>query len=145
MQNSHSDRSDCPIACGLDLIGDRWTLIIVRDMIYGNIHEFKDFKKSKEKISTNILSDRLKLLYSNELIDYVFHPEDKKRKLYYLTKNGKALIYILIEISKWSKEHFQEEVSMPAEFYKLMKRNPEKLIASVFDVLKKWEDENIPN
>lgn len=133
----HSDKSCCPIANALDLLGDRWTLLIVRDMIFGNIHEYKDLLAAFEGISTNILSDRLCRLMAAGIIKSTAHPESKTRKFYYLTSSGKNLIYPLIEIAKWAR-HNLDGVELPAGFQKYAK-NPERFIKEVMDELENWE------
>ncbi len=93
-------RSNCPIACTLDLVGDRWTLLVVRDLVAGKTH-FDEFLKSNENIATNILSARLKLL---EELGYIARKSDSidgRRVQYRLTKSGKPLRKLVREIADW--------------------------------------------
>ncbi len=133
VKNTHAARSQCPIACGLDIVGDHWSLLIVRDLLFFGHHEYKDMLEGGEGISSNILSDRLAKLQQAELLKSIPHPESKKRKFYYLTPKGKDLVYVLISIAMWSTKYasdsvktaFDEEVTNkgPKEFarYLLLK------------------------
>lgn len=93
-------RSPCPIACGLDVLGDKWTLLVVRDLILGR-SRFKDFVASPERIPTNILSDRLERLLSAEIILQVPAPDGSKRLAYQLTPKGEALVPVLAALRDW--------------------------------------------
>ncbi|MGC5743629.1 winged helix-turn-helix transcriptional regulator [Chryseobacterium sp. NFX27] len=98
-------RSDCPISCSLDIWGDKWSLLIIRDLLYAQQCTYGDFLKSEEKIATNILASRLLMLEENKLIIKLEHPESKAKVLYKLTKKGIELLPILIEISLWSEKY----------------------------------------
>lgn len=99
-------RSDCPISCSLDIWGDKWSLLIIRDLLYAQQCTYGDFLKSEEKIATNILASRLLMLEENKLIIKLEHPESKAKVLYKLTKKGIDLLPILIEISLWAEKYF---------------------------------------
>jgi len=94
-----SRRSPCPVACALDLFGDRWTLLVIRDLFLGRTR-FKDFTASPEGIPTNILSDRLERLSEGGLISRV-PLEGGKRFAYELTEKGKALKPVLLAMKEW--------------------------------------------
>lgn len=94
------NRSVCPVACTLDLIGDKWTLLIVRDMLLGKSH-FKEFLDSPEKIATNILSDRLARLVENEVVEPYPSETHLGRDAYRLTKKGKSLGPVLKSMLAW--------------------------------------------
>lgn len=96
-----SFRSSCPLSCSLDLIGDKWSLLILRDMILFQKKTFKEFLASDEKIATNILSDRLGKLQERDLIVKSNHPENNKVNLYNLTKVGAGLIPVIVEFLVW--------------------------------------------
>lgn len=100
-------RSDCPIANTLDEIGDRWTLIIIRDMYFSDKHRFDEFLQSKEKISTNILSDRLKRLEELGIITKETYSSHPSRMSYSLTERGQSLGPVLEAIVKWGLEHIE--------------------------------------
>ena len=93
-------RSPCPVACSLDVFGDRWTLLIVRDLILGRTR-FKDFTASPEGIPTNILSDRLERLLHHGIIKQVPATDGTKRLGYQITKKGLALRPILAAMRDW--------------------------------------------
>ena len=93
-------RSPCPVACGLDIFGDKWTLLIVRDLVLGR-SRFKDFAESPEGIPTNILSDRLERLLDGGLIRRIPAADGSKRLAYQLTDKGRALRPILRAIRDW--------------------------------------------
>ncbi|MEM0896100.1 MAG: helix-turn-helix domain-containing protein [Verrucomicrobiota bacterium] len=93
-------RSPCPVACSLDLIGDKWTLLVVRDLLLGRSH-FKDFEESPEGIATNILTNRLGRLVDEGLAEKTPSPERKGRAAYQLTKKGKSLEPVVQAISDW--------------------------------------------
>lgn len=93
-------RSPCPVACGLDLFGDKWTLLIIRDLILGR-SRFKDFVESPEGIPTNILSDRLERLLNGGVVQQTPAEDGSKRFAYQLTDKGAALRPILRAIRDW--------------------------------------------
>lgn len=139
MTKQHSDFSGCPIACALDIIGDRWTLLIVRDLMFFKKHEYRDFLAADEKISTNILSDRLKSLQQSGMIDVIPHPDSGTRKLYFLTEKGKDLVHTLTHLVRWSATNLKEQVEIPAERLKMLEQHPDHMIAVTLEELENWE------
>lgn len=101
---SDSRRSLCPVACALDLLGDRWTLLVVRDLLLGRRY-FEEFLSSPERIATNILSDRLKLLIAQGLVEKVPDEGDRRRFVYRLTPRGRSLRQVLVPLARWSLEN----------------------------------------
>ena len=99
-------RSVCPIACTLDLFGDRWTLLIVRDLLSGKSH-FKEFLASPEKIATNILAERLTRLASNGFIERCASGDIAGREAYRLTERGRSLRVLLAQIKSWGLDHIE--------------------------------------
>jgi DNA-binding HxlR family transcriptional regulator len=97
---SSARRSLCPVACALDLLGDRWTLLIIRDLFLGR-SRFKDFTASPEGIPTNLLSDRLERLLEQGVVVQVPVVEGGKRMAYALTEKGSALGPILLSLRDW--------------------------------------------
>lgn len=140
-RNEHASRSDCPIACALDLVGDHWTLVIIRDLLFMGRHEFREFLAGEEGISTNILSQRLRKLQDNGLVAWVPHPQDRKRKLYYLTASGKDMIHVLIALSHWSAKHLPGDPGVPEPVRQLAAANPRDFVGEVFRRLAEWEAE----
>ncbi len=96
-------RSPCPVACSLDILGDRWTLLVVRDLVLGRTR-FKEFIASPEGIPTNILSDRLERLVGSEIVVRVPAADGTKRLAYQLTPKGLALRPILGALRDWGLE-----------------------------------------
>ena len=94
-------RSGCPISSSLDIFGDKWSLLIVRDLMLYKSRTYGDFTKSAEKIATNILANRLQLLEDNGIIIKLPYPGNKVKALYKLSAKGVALIPALIEIALW--------------------------------------------
>lgn len=101
-------RSPCPIACTLDLIGDRWTLLVIRDMMFFGKHRFEEFLESPEGISTNILANRLKLLEDLALVEKQPYSNHSRRMNYQLTEKGKSLRPVLKVITVWGVKHIDE-------------------------------------
>jgi len=99
-------RSTCPVSCLMDIIGDKWSLLIIRDLFLQR-NTYSDFLKSPEGIATNILVDRLKKLKVNGLISFFKKPEDRKIKVYYLTDIGIDLYPIICEMTIWSNKHLK--------------------------------------
>jgi DNA-binding HxlR family transcriptional regulator len=97
-------RSECPVARTLDLLGDRWSLLIVRDMLYGS-SKFQQFLASPENIPTNVLSSRLKLLESSGLIKATLYQRHPPRFAYTLTEKGQELASIIRAIADWGESN----------------------------------------
>jgi len=98
-------RSSCLIASALDLIGDKWSLLIIRDMLLHQKKTFKEMAASEEGVATNLLSSRLKLLESLEVITKRKLPGNKKENVYLLSEKGINLAPIIMEIVLWSDKY----------------------------------------
>ena len=101
-------RSGCPISSTLDVVGDKWSLLIIRDMLVKQKKTFKEISDSDEKIVPSILSARLKLLESYKLIFKTKVPDNKKENIYLLTEKGIRLTPIIIEFSLWGNSNMRE-------------------------------------
>ena len=101
-------RSKCPASCALDILGDKWSLLVIRDMIYFKKKTFNEFLKSNEKIATNILASRLKMLEEFGLISKHNSHKNKKINIYKLTKVGLDIIPTLIELTMWSIKNVEK-------------------------------------
>ena len=123
-------RSDCPISFALDFLGDKWSLLVIRDMIFEGKRFYKEFLQSKEGIATNILSDRLKKLEQAGLITSKVYEQLKTQKEYSLTQKGIDLIPVLVETILWSAK-YQEGLAVSDEFLKKAKRNREQVIKNI--------------
>jgi DNA-binding HxlR family transcriptional regulator len=101
-------RSGCPVSSSLDVVGDKWSLLIIRDMLVKHKKTFKQISDSYEKIAPSILSARLKLLESYKLIFKTKAAENKKENIYLLTEKGIRLTPIIIEFSLWGETNMRE-------------------------------------
>ncbi|MEL6672802.1 MAG: helix-turn-helix domain-containing protein [Bacteroidota bacterium] len=101
-------RCDCPFTSALDVLGDKWILVIVKQMLVDGLETFKDFRESPEAIASNILSAKLKLLEESHLVFKAKRPDNKKTNLYLLTDKGLALTPILVELANWSDQYLRE-------------------------------------
>lgn len=120
-------RSGCAIANALEILGDRWTLVIIRDLMFTNRNEFGHFLASGEGISTNILTERLKRLQRYGVISKEPHPEHGKKYCYSLTEKGLKLAPTLIELSLWSIDAING-TKVPQVLFDLMENDREKLL-----------------
>lgn len=128
-------RSDCPISSALDIFGDKWSLLILRDMLFKGKNTYGDFLAGEEKIATNILADRLLLLECSGIITKHKHPDSRAKILYKLTQKGIDLIPVLVEIIEWSeKYHVVHPVAK--EFTKQLRIDKQGVIKSLFESAK---------
>lgn len=109
-------RSGCPIASALDIVGDRWSLLILRSMVVGAA-SYSDFLAAPERISTNILADRLRRLEEADLISQAYARQGSTRGAYALTRKGAALIPALQELARWGEAQLPDRWSPPERFY----------------------------
>jgi DNA-binding HxlR family transcriptional regulator len=101
-------RCDCPFTSALDIVGDKWILVIIKQMLIEGKETFKDFTESDEAIATNILSAKLKFLEEVGLIIKTQRPNNKKTNLYLLTEKGLSLTPILVELATWSDRNLRD-------------------------------------
>ena len=97
-------RCNCPLTSAIDIIGDKWTLVIIKQMLLQNKETFKDFTDSEEAIATNILTVRMKNLIELNLVTKSKLPNNKKSVYYHLTEKGLSLAPIIIELALWAGE-----------------------------------------
>ena len=105
---NHKFRCDCPITSTLDILGDKWILVIVKQMLIEGKKTFKEFLESDEMIATNILSFRLKHLEDLEIVTKSKHPTNKKMNLYHLTDKGLSLTPLILELAIWADQNLRE-------------------------------------
>lgn len=98
-------RSTCPINAALEVLGDRWSLLIVRDMLFEGARTYKDFLASQERIAINVLANRLTKLQGVGIIVGERDPQDGRSMLYRLTAKGMDLVPVLMELSTWGTRH----------------------------------------
>ena len=133
-----SFRCQCPITSALDILGDKWSLVVVKQMLFEGKYTFKDFAESPESIATNILSTRLKTLEEYGLIEKLKHPTNKKTNIYVLTAKGLALTPVLIEFTLWSRHHvieFNPELNLDFQLEEVEK-NKERAFEQVIEQYK---------
>ena len=127
-------RSDCPLNISLEIFGDRWSLLIIRDLMFKDRHDYKDFLQSEERIATNVLTDRLKKLECHGIIEKEAHVADARRVNYQLTAKGIDLSPVLIETIIWAARY--EETAAPPAVIREMTRNREKFVS---DLRRRWK------
>jgi DNA-binding HxlR family transcriptional regulator len=128
-------RSDCPISTALDILGDKWSLLVLRDMIFKGKNTYGDFLSSGEKIATNILADRLATLEGGGIILRKEHPDSKLKILYTLTQKGIDLVPVLVELIIWSEQYHKVHPQAVA-FAKQVRHDKAAVISSVKESLK---------
>jgi DNA-binding HxlR family transcriptional regulator len=97
--------SGCPIDYALDFFGDRWTLLVIRDLLFAGKRHFKEMMESPERIASNILTARLKKLEERGLIERSPDPDNRKQVIYTLTDKGRDLTPVLVEMVRWGGRH----------------------------------------
>jgi DNA-binding HxlR family transcriptional regulator len=129
-------RSGCPLNATVEMLGDRWSLLILRDMMLRGYQTFNEFLHSEEKIATNILADRLRRLESYGIISSEQDPADGRKLIYSLTAKGIDLAPVLTEMVLWAARH-EETGNQP--LVRQMRTAREQLLA---DVRKRWEEKH---
>jgi DNA-binding HxlR family transcriptional regulator len=102
---SEEHRSGCPINLTLEVFGDRWTLLILRDLMFAGKRHFREFLLSDERISSNILTDRLNMLVDQGIVTRADDPTHKQKAIYSLTETGIAMLPVLIQMGIWGRRH----------------------------------------
>jgi len=128
-------RSGCPVSISLEILGDRWSLLIVRDMMVRAFRTFKQFQQSGEGIATNILADRLKRLEAAGIIASEPDEADRRRVTYRLTEKGIDLAPVLLELLIWGARH--EETSAPCAAIDMMAQHRSAILA---EVRRRWAE-----
>jgi DNA-binding HxlR family transcriptional regulator len=131
-------RSGCPLNASVEMLGDRWSLLILRDMMLCGYQAFNEFLHSDEKIATNILADRLRRLESHGIIETEQDPADGRKQIYTLTAKGIDLAAVLTEMVLWASRH--EETGNQA-LVRQMRTDKEQLLASV---RQRWTEKHTP-
>lgn len=131
MQNKQP-RSVCPINYAVELVGDRWSLLIIRDIVYLGKKTHGEFLRSDEGIATNILADRLLRLECQGIIKKKIDPKDKRREIFSLTPRGLGFIPVLIDLQMWSGEFAPDFIAPPSPpFAAALKKNRQKVIDQI--------------
>ena len=128
-------RSGCPVSISLELLGDRWSLLIIRDLMIRGFRTFRDFEQSGEGISTNILADRLEKLGATGIITAEVEESDRRRVNYRLTEKGIDLAPVLLELVIWGASH--EDTKAPCALIAKMEKNRHEVLA---EVRRRWQE-----
>ena len=123
-------RSGCPVSIALEIFGDRWSLLLVRDMMVRGYRTFREFQRSGEGIATNILADRLQKLEAAGIAEREPAAEDGRSTHYRLTEKGIALAPVLLEILIWSARH--EQTGAPCAVIDQMEQNRAAVLAETY-------------
>lgn len=133
-------RSHCPINYFLEAFGDKWTLLILRDIIFRGKLTYNEFLKSEEGFATNILGSRLELLVDEGILKKVTDPEDARRSNYQLTEKGIDIVPILFEMLIWSEKYdSKSETRRAPRLMKLIKADSQKVSEKAKEHLRKGE------
>ena len=108
----HAYRSGCPINLGLEVFGDKWTLLIVRDLMFAGKRHYREFLASDEGISSNILADRLAMLVEAGIVSKADDPNHRLKAIYSLTEKGIELLPIVAQISRWSRKYMPVDTAL---------------------------------
>ena len=128
-------RSGCPVSISLETLGDRWSLLIIRDLMVRGYTTFKQFEESDERIATNILTDRLRRLQRNKIIWAERDALDRRRVSYRLTRKGVDLAPLLLDLLIWGAQH--ERTMAPAALIARMAQDREGVIA---EARRRWRN-----
>jgi DNA-binding HxlR family transcriptional regulator len=126
-------RSECPLNASVEMLGDRWSLLIIRDIMLRGFRSYKQFLESYEGIATNILADRLRLLQSHGIVTPRRDPLDGRKVIYALTAKGIDLAPVLTEMVLWAAAH---EKTGNQPLVRLMQQDKKKFLA---EIRKRWE------
>lgn len=129
-------RSDCPINFAVEIFGDRWSFLIIRDLMFMGKHYYGEFLNSGEKIATNILADRLTLLEKEKIIIKKVDPKNRSKFIYMLSLKGINLLPIMVEIILWSAK-YDEKTAVDKNFIVRISKDREGFIKEIITNLKK--------
>ena len=136
-------RSPCPVSCALDILGDKWTLLVLRDILFKRKRYFQEFQTSPEKIASNILSDRLRKLEAMGMVLRQPDPDHGCRIIYAVTEKGLDLIPTILELLRWGAK-YEVENSKHDALIQQFDLDPQKLIAEIRLSLEKDNVEERP-
>ena len=122
MANDCPEHNHCPVFYAVSRLGDKWSLLIIRDLMFFGKRHYGEFLNSSEGISTNILANRLERLEKDGLVSKREDPDNRSRYYYGLTEKGLALMPVLLEIVNWSATH-DDETAAPAHFIRALRED----------------------
>lgn len=134
-------RSECPISCALDLFGDKWTLLIIRDIAFKGYRFYNEFLETGEGIATNVLSDRLKMLEANGFLISKKYEKNKTKKIYRLSENGIGLIPIVLEMLLWGIK-YDDSLMIAPGIADRIQNDRENLLEEIVTSLNNFDNHN---
>src|SRR5688500_3915984 len=134
-KKNRSRCSSCPISYALDIFGDKWTLLVIRDLVFARKRHFQDFLASPEKIASNILADRLKVLEASGIVSRRPDPANARKVIYELAEKGEDLIPALLELVHWGAK-YAAKTDAPKHFIRRIEKDREDFIADIKSSLK---------
>ena len=132
----------CPISTTLDILGDKWTLLIIRDLMFAGKRTYGEFLQSEEKIATNILANRLRILEEAGIVEKKAFPGNRVKNLYQLTPKGIDLMPTLFEIVVWGDKYFE----IPERIHRLageIRKNKDRIIREISKRLAAGEGKSV--
>ena len=132
-----SRRSGCPISLALEVFGDRWTLLIIRDLMFAGKRHFRELLHSDERIASNILADRLNMLVEQGVVTRSGDPSHRQKAVYRLTKKGVDLLPVLAQIGIWSRRHEPVDERLAATSRELERGGPTLWAKMMDDLLRR--------
>lgn len=137
-------RSECPVSKALDVFGDKWTLLIIRDIVFKGFRFYNEFLETGEGIATNVLSDRLKKLVQSGFLESKKYELQKTKKVYRLTELGIDLIPVLVELLVWGFK-YDDTLDLPKEKISVFEKiweDKEAFIAEITASVRKYDATN---
>jgi len=128
-------RSGCPVNIALEAIGDRWSLLIVRDMMLRGFRTYQEFLDAGEGIATNILADRLRKLEDSGIVSTSRDPDDRRKLIYRLTQKGMDLGPVLMELVLWSARYEATDASRA-----MLQKVEKDRSAFMAEIRRKWQE-----
>jgi DNA-binding HxlR family transcriptional regulator len=128
-------RSDCPLNISLEIFGDRWTLLIVRDIMLKGRRTFREFLDGGERIASNVLAERLTRLEEHSIVERDGNPADRRSQIYRLTEKGIELAPVLLEMILWAARH--EDTAAPPNEVRQMSRHRDTYLS---ELRQRWEE-----
>jgi DNA-binding HxlR family transcriptional regulator len=135
---SNRRRSGCPVSISLEILGDRWSLLIIRDLMVRGFRSFKEFQGSGERIASNILADRLQKLETSGIVKASAEGTDARKVNYRLTRKGIDLAPVLLELLIWGARH--EKTAAPGALIARLEQNRDNFLA---EVRRRWRERDL--
>ena len=130
-------RSNCPINFTVEMIGDTWSLLILRDIIYFGRKTYNEFLASDEGIARNILAERLVTLQAKGLLTKRPHPRDKRKEIYELTEDGMDLVPLLLDLAEWGAHRAANQDDLPQEWLQVVRERRSELIPRIQETVRR--------